>query len=196
MKEFPDRQQEIESIERVELLYSRNLSRLHTIVEVLMETIKVNRLDYNLNFTELELNPETSIIQNKNSRRNEDTKRQVELVLLLQLEVNNVKELTLKASTSIILLLLKWFKISHVLKSYYFSSLLFDQQFFTISLDYLSRCFNNANLQSTSTTKKDELTEYEILINQNKLMNPKIMLPKCDFSIIVYSKKWRITSMY
>lgn len=181
MKEFPDRQQEIESIERVELLYSRNLSRLHTIVEVLMETIKVNRLDYNLNFTELELNPETSIIQNKNSRRNEDTKRQVELVLLLQLEVNNVKELTLKASTSIILLLLKWFKISHVLKSYYFSSLLFDQQFFTISLDYLSRCFNNANLQSTSTTKKDELTEYEILINQNKLMNPKIMLPKCDF---------------
>lgn len=180
-QKYPERALEIESMERVELLYSRNLCRLHTIVEVLMETIKVNRLDYNLNFTELELNPETSIVQNKNSCRDDDTKRKVELVLLLQLEVQNVKELTLKASTSIILLLLKWFKISHVLKSYYFSSLLFDQQFFTISLDYLSRCFNNVNLQSSSTAKKDELTEYEVLINQNKLMNPKIVLPKCDF---------------
>ena len=39
---------------------------------------------------------------------------------------------------------------------------------------------------TNSRQKKDELTEYEILINQNKLMNPKISLPNGNFSIIVY----------
>ncbi|KAL6451427.1 LOW QUALITY PROTEIN: FAR11 Factor arrest protein 11 [Candida maltosa Xu316] len=181
---FSENLPEIESMERIETLYAKNLCRLHTLVEVLMETIKVNRLDYNFNFAELELNPETSILRNKAARnfhRNEETRKRVEMVLLSQLEINNVKEITLKATTSILIMLLKWFKISHVLKGFYFSSLLFDQQFFTISLDYLSRCFNNPNLQSATTEKRDELTEYEILINQNKLTNPKISIPKFEF---------------
>ena len=43
----------IDTLERIETLYSQNLCRLNTIVEVFIETIKVNRLDYNLNFAEL-----------------------------------------------------------------------------------------------------------------------------------------------
>lgn len=49
----------IDTLERIETLYSQNLCRLNTIVEVFIETIKVNRLDYNLNFAELELNSKT-----------------------------------------------------------------------------------------------------------------------------------------
>ena len=113
----------IDTLERIETLYSQNLCRLNTIVEVFIETIKVNRLDYNLNFAELELNSKPSlVIVMKQFKK-------IEMVLILQLEVNNAKELTLKANSSLILNLLKWFKISHILKSYYFSSLLFDQQF-------------------------------------------------------------------
>lgn len=180
-QKYPEKTLVIDTLERIETLYSQNLCRLNTIVEVFIETIKVNRLDYNLNFAELELNSKT-----KSGHRDETIQKKIEMVLILQLEVNNAKELTLKATSSLILNLLKWFKISHILKSYYFSSLLFDQQFFAISLEYLSRCFNNANLQSMITTtnsrqKKDELTEYEILINQNKLMNPKISLPNGNF---------------
>ncbi|KAG7660597.1 FAR11 [[Candida] subhashii] len=192
----PANQREIESMQRVETLYSGNVCRLHTIAEVLLETIKVNRLDYNLNFAELELNPETSFLnsnRSKNINNFEETKQKIEFVMSSQLEVIKIKEITLKATTSILVLLLKWFKISHILKSYYFSSILFDQQFFTIVIDYLSRAFYNPNLQSLISNEnldcnddasngiKNDLTEYEILINQNKLMNPQIHIPNYDF---------------
>ncbi|ODV77147.1 factor arrest protein 11 [Suhomyces tanzawaensis NRRL Y-17324] len=170
----------LRTINRIELFYKKNFIRFNTFIQVLLETIKSNKLDYNLNFPEWELNPETSYL-NKNASANFDpeTKSKIEFVLMLQLEVINVKEITAKASTGIIFLLLKWFKINHVIKFYYLTSLLFDQQFFTLSLDYLSRSFNNSNLQSTD--KDDEITEYEVLINQNKIMNPKIALPKFEF---------------
>ncbi|RLV89986.1 Factor arrest protein 11 [Spathaspora sp. JA1] len=188
---YPDKIDVIELLQRVDDLYSANVSRLYTLMEVLVETIKVNRMDYNLNFAELELNPETSFLSRNGTTTQDDeklknleqTKERIKFVLTSQLEVLNVKEITLKTSTNIILLLLKWFKISHVLKYYYLSSILFDQQFFTVGLDYLSRAFNNANLQSLGKDegKKDDLTEYEILINQNKIMNPQIELPTYDF---------------
>ncbi|KAK6201221.1 factor arrest protein 11 [Scheffersomyces amazonensis] len=190
-EKYPNYKSEIKSIMRTEKFYNKNLTRLNTFIEVLVDTIKYNRLDYNLNFAEWELNPQTSYFNNTNKNKDsfntipgDDTAREkINFVLLSQLEVVNIKEITLKASTSIILLLLKWFKISHVLKYYYLSSILFDQQFFTISLDYLSRSFNNSNLQNLSNRDKmnDELNEYEILINQNKLMNPKIQISSFEF---------------
>ncbi|ABN65029.2 Factor arrest protein 11 [Scheffersomyces stipitis CBS 6054] len=176
---------EIRSIRRVEDFYSKNIVRLHTFIQVLVETIKSNRMDYNLNFAEWELNPETSYFNKSNTTTSENgknAKTRIEYVLMSQLEVINIKEITLKASTSIIILLLKWFKISHVLKYYYLSSILFDQQFFTITLDYLGNGFNNSNLQSMATADKmEDLTDYEILVNQNKLMNPQIKIPKFEF---------------
>ena len=62
----------------------------------------MNRLDYNLNFAELELNSKT-----KSGHRDETIQKKIEMVLILQLEVNNAKELTLKATSSLILNLLK-----------------------------------------------------------------------------------------
>lgn len=201
-EKFPEDTACIRSILYVEQFYKNNLTRFYSFVQVLIETIKLNRLDYNLNFPELELNPETSFLANSSinldtsrpdgaSNNRETSRSKVEFVLLLQLEVLNVKELTLKASTGILTSLLKWFKLNHVLKYYYFSSILFDQQFFSVTLDYISRSFNNSNLQRLSNKSEDEtrndaddeehLSEYEILINQNKIMNPKIELPTFNF---------------
>ncbi|KAK6461631.1 factor arrest protein 11 [Scheffersomyces coipomensis] len=187
---YPDHKSEINSILRVERFYNKNLVRFNAFIEVLVDTIKYNRLEYNLNFAEMELNPQTSYFATNKGNNYENlpdkeaAREKINHILLSQLEVVNVKEITLKASTSIILLLLKWFKISHVLKYYYLTSILFDQQFFAISLDYLSRSFNNSNLQNLSSQDSkihEDLNEYEILINQNKLMNPKIRIPSFEF---------------
>lgn len=165
------------SILRVEKFYKSTLPHLHTFIQVLIETLKYNTLDYNLSYAELELNPETSYLNTTSLPNQAEVESKIRYVLMLQLEVIRVKEITLKASTSIILLLLKWFKASHVLKYYYLTSLLFDQQYFTISLEYLSRSFNNVNLQNE---KKDK-DEYEMMMNQNQLMNPAVVLPEFDF---------------
>lgn len=165
------------SILRVERFYKLTLPHLHTFIQVLIETLKSNKLDYNLNYAELELNPETSYLNTTALPNQAEVEAKIRYVLMLQLEVIRIKEITLKASTSIILLLLKWFKTNHVLKYYYLTSLLFDQQYFTISLEYLSRSFNNVNLQSD---RKDD-DEYETMINQNQLMNPQVELPEFDF---------------
>lgn len=176
---------EINSLLRIEKFYEKNLVHLHTFVLVLIETIKANKYDYNLNYAEWELNPETSYFNGCQKIKQKDTpKETIDFILMSQLEVVNIKEITLKASSAIIVLLLKWFKISHVLKYYYFTSILFDQQFFTVSLDFMSKGFNNPNLRAiinNSPEKIDDLAEYDILINQNKIMNPKIDLPKFEF---------------
>lgn len=183
--EYPDKLSEIDSLERVEQFYSTTFFRLHSLIEVFLEIIKNNRADKNLSLYEYELNPSTSfMVKSKTSHDNDEATTRVEQLLLLQLEVMNVKEIMTKTAVGIISRLLEWFKISHVLKYYYLSSILFDQQFVTTSLDFISNSFNNQNNQSLSHQlgeKKDELLEYEMLINQNKLMNPQIKLSKLDF---------------
>ena len=184
-KEYPEKLSEIDSLERVERFYSKTFFRLHSIIDVFVEIIKNNRVDKNLSLYEYELNPETSfMVKSKTPHDNDEAIVKVEQLLLLQLEVLSVKEIMTKNAVGIISRLLQWFKLSHVLKYYYLSSILFDQQFVTISLDFISNSFNNQNNQSLSHQlggKKDELLEYEMLINQNKLMNPQIKLPKLDF---------------
>lgn len=183
--EYPEKISEINSLERVERFYSTTFFRLHSIIEVFLEIIKSNRIDKNLSLYEYELNPGTSfMVKSKTPHENDEAITKVEQLLLLQLEVMNVKEIMTKTAVGITLRLLQWFKISHVLKYYYLSSILFDQQFVTISLDFISNNFNNQNNQSLShqlAEKKDELLEYEMLINQNKLMNPQFKLPKLSF---------------
>lgn len=199
--QYPDDQNVIKSLIRVEHFYKANLKRLNSLVQVLMETIKVNRMDYNLNYAELELNSSTSffknssILQGKSDLEKDEAKEKVDYILMLQLEMIDVKEVTLKASSSILILLLQWFKKSHILKYYYLSSILSDQQFLSVSLDYMSHSFNNQNLQKwngdddkhspennqLSEDNEERFPEYEVLISQNKIMNPRIELPRFDF---------------
>lgn len=184
-EKYPDKIDEIESLLRVESFYKTNLVRLHSMVQIFIETIKSNRFDYNLNFAEWELNPDTSFLHN-NKTNDKETKSNIDFILMQQLEVLNIKEITLKASSSIIHLLLKWFKINHVLKYYYFSSILFDQQYFSVVLDYMTKTFNNSDLQEFYNNKDnnkeaENIPEYEVLINQNQLRNPQIRLPIFEF---------------
>lgn len=181
----PSKKDEIQSLLRVESIYKTNLSRFHSLIQIFIETMKSNRYDYNLNYAEWELNPETSYFRDEKANDRE-SKSKIDFVLMQQLEVVHVKEITLKAMSSIIFLLLKWFKTNHVLKYYYFSSILFDEQYFTVLFEHLNRAFNNNDIQQFADNKNpsddnDNITEYEILINQNQLMNPQIELPQFDF---------------
>lgn len=182
---YPDNHDEIKSLLRVESLYANNLHRLHSVMQVLIETIKSNTYDYNLNFAEMELDPKTSYINqmlNHDTNTADETRAKIEFVIMQQLEVQKIKEITAKASSSIILLLIKWFKINHVLKYYYLTSILFDQQFFNVLMELLNRSFNNPSLQTPQFRDSEEsFTEYEFLTSQNKLMNPQIKLPKFEF---------------
>lgn len=193
---YPENHDEIKSILRVESLYCNNLHRLHSVMQVLIETIKSNKYDYNLNFAELELNPKTSCINQmmNNDQTTDETRAKIEFIIMQQLEVQKIKELTVKASSSIILLLIKWFKINHVLKYYYLTSILFDQQFFNVLMELLNKSFNNTNLQTSQPREGEELlTEYEVLTSQNKLINPQIHLPKFEFFNNCHNKQ---TSQY
>jgi len=197
-RKYPKKKREIMSILRVEKFYSKTLTHLHTFIQVLVETIKANKYEYNLNYAECELNPETSYFNTstKFNTNKASAKKSVDFVLMLQLEIINIKEITLKASTGIILLLLKWFKINHVLKHHYLTSILFDQQFFTISLDFVGRGFNNNNLKVPTklAEENNELSEYESLINENKIMNPQIQIPNFEFfnnCLNDFPKEWK-----
>lgn len=185
---YPEKAKEINSLLRVELFYKTNLPRLSSLVQILIETIKSNQYDYNLNFPEWELNSDTSYVKRANDgNSNADQSRdKIEFILMQQLEVIKIKEITLKATTNIILLLLKWFKVSHIVKHYYLTSILFDQQYFNVLIDFLGKSFNNTDLQEMKGKADSEVngtawSDYETIITQNKLMNPEIDIPKFDF---------------
>ncbi|EEQ39510.1 hypothetical protein CLUG_03638 [Clavispora lusitaniae ATCC 42720] len=170
---------EARSLARVESFYGQNLSRLHSLVKLLVDVIKNNNFDFNLKEAETELNPETSFslkFASSGYKRNDKIQR----VILGKLETLRVKETTLKASSAILILLLRWFKVSHVLKSYYFSSLLFDAQYLSVFMDFLANSFNNPSLQDSLEGDK-ETYSYDTLITQNKLMNPDIRIPQFEF---------------
>lgn len=180
--------EEVHSLLRVESFYDKTLESLNSFIEVLVETIKSNKFDYDLNFPEWELNPETSCFDSTlgDSDGSESARAKIEFILMQQLEVLLVKEITLKASSAIILLLLQWFKKNHVLKYWYLSSLLFDEQYLSILMDFLNSSFNNNNLQQLKkkpygTTDNLNNSNYDSQFYQNKILNPMIRLPKFEF---------------
>lgn len=180
LKQYPSKQVEINSIMRVERFYSNNVEKLTNLIKVVVDIIMSNKIEHNLNFIEKELNGETDYYEGdgEGSGIDPNKKRQVDKILIQQLEVLHIKEITLKAGSSIILLLLKWFKINHVLKYYYFTTILFDEQIFSVIMDYLSNSFNNSNIHNAKTRKE---FEFEKILYQNKLMNPKIDLENLQF---------------
>lgn len=171
-------QSEICTLRRIEKFYDSSLVHLHGLVEVLNGVIKSNKFDFNLKDAELEFDPEIAFSNRFGGVSNLNNK--VQLVILHKLELENLKEISLKATSAILNLLMKWFKVSHVLKYQYFSSLLFDQQYFNVFVDFLGSSFNNTELQNSDEFNKGT-APYDILISQNKLMNPAISIPQFDF---------------
>lgn len=170
---------EIRLLSRVEEFYSKNLTDLHALVEVLVETVKSNKHDFSLRDAEQELDPDLAFSE-RYAGPDKGARNRVRKLIVEQFEVLRLKETALKASSSIMILLLKWFKASHVLKYYYFSSLLFDEQYLAVFIDFMANSFNNSDLQESEEVTKN-MPPYEVLSSQNKLMNPSIDIPELNF---------------
>lgn len=148
-------------LERVERLYASSLPHLHTLMQVFVHTLELCKWDFNLKEAEQELDPETLFA----TRFGYGCK--LEERVIAQLETQRAKEICVKAGASIMYHLLKWFKLNHVLQFTYLSTLLFNEGFFETVMDYLSRSFDNSDLQDP-----EDQTQSELVSMQNKLMNP------------------------
>lgn len=168
------------SLHRVEEVYSRSLLRLPSLVKVLVKIIKSSEITVSLKDFECEVDPATSFAS-KYCDEELTTYEKLRTVMLRQLETIKAKENTLVASSSLLILLLRWFKESHVVKSYYLSSLIFDEQYFRVLVDFLTNSFNNSNLQDFENNNKKNLSPYDVVSSQNRLMNPRISIEDFDF---------------
>lgn len=190
---FSDEAVEARRLNRVEKFYKNNLSKLNSLVQTLVGVIKSNKYEVSLKEIETELDPETSFSIRFSSS---DPKliEKVRNAILVKLETMRVKETTLKASSAIAILLLRWLKASHVLKYYYFSSLLFDAQFFPAFVDFLGNSMNNPALQDSVESCKDS-NPYDIITTHNKVRNPTIEIPQFDFFNVCRGRGARIEAI-
>lgn len=167
------------SLQRVDKFYQRALPYLPSLVKVSMEVIKSYKSDLSLRDIEQEINTSSSFA----FRYSDDYAKSYHKIrghMLKLLEGLHTKEITLKATSSIIVLLLNWFKASHVIKSYYFNSILFDEQFVNVFVDFLANSLINNDLQDFEENNKS-FGPNEVVAAQNKLMNPEIEIPQYDF---------------
>lgn len=177
LKKYPKKELEIQSLIRIEKFYSKNLKRLANIIDVLINTIDSTKLNHNLSSIEAELNGDNSYYQHNQLKIDQTRKEEVDFILIQRLEVFRTKEIITKASLSIIMLLLKWFKINHIIKYYYLTTILFDHHFLNIIMDLLTSSFNDVNNQTPNKNGSD----IEKMVYQNRLMNPQIVIPHFEF---------------
>ncbi|OBA21696.1 hypothetical protein METBIDRAFT_32170 [Metschnikowia bicuspidata var. bicuspidata NRRL YB-4993] len=168
----------LRSLNRTEIYYKRILRHLRGFVDVLVNVVKTSKVEVSLRDLEKELDPETSFTERFGGE--DSTNKKIFGMIYHQLDVLRAKETTLKAVSSILILTLRWFKLSHPLKAYYFSSLLFDARFLDVFVDFLADSFNNSALQNFATENKG-MPVYDILSSQNRLLNPAINLPQLSF---------------
>ncbi|CAH6719529.1 hypothetical protein CLIB1444_02S10638 [[Candida] jaroonii] len=180
LKKYPNKSIEIRSLIRVEGIYKNNLDRLNNLASVLLDTIKLTKFE-KLEFIENQLNGDLKFDHIDGSSISSINK-----VLIQQLEMLKIREITQMASSSIIILLLKWFKLNHVLKYYYFSSILFDQHICTTIMEVLNKSFNNESF----VTDKEEFNQ---ILYQNRLMNPTIRLKNLEFFNNCLNKTVKVT---
>lgn len=166
------------SLKRVEQFYGRCMSHFQSLVTVMLCVVSSNKLDVNLRDIELEINLTYSFLLKFGS--DAEISNYVKTALYRKLECIRVKETTLRAVSGSFIFLLRWLKQSHVLKSFYFGTLLLDSQFMNVFTEFLADSFNDNALQKADD-ENVALSSYEVLVLQNKLMNPKISLPQYDF---------------
>lgn len=110
----------IEIMNRVDSYYANCLPSLNSLVFVLLQTIESN-------------------LTNINYRRADFANDDKISPLMPRLEINRTKEISMRSSLGIIFLLLKWFKLSHILKFEHFAVLLNDSRYVQICTSILSK---------------------------------------------------------
>lgn len=178
---FEDKSPVAKSLNRVEQVYAKTLPQLPSLIKVLVSVVRLSKIAISLKDYEIEVNPETSFAA-KYGDPALQTYKDFRGGMLRQLEAVRTRETTLQASAAIIILLLRWFKASHVLKFYYLNLLVFDEQFFPALVDFLGNALSNPDLQDFEHNTK-VLSPYDVVASQNRLMNPRIYIPEFDFFV-------------
>lgn len=118
---------ETKSLSRVEKFYAKSLPYLSSMTHVLLQVVVSTQ--------------ENNQILDKDSK---DTLKRNELEIIAS------KETALKNSMYILILLLKWFKVDHVLKFEHLSTLIYDSNYFTIMIQYLKSIGESVYLRITN----------------------------------------------
>ena len=166
------------SLDRVEKYYRKTLKHLRAFVDVLLGVLKTSKIDISLRDLERELDPESSFTGRFGSEHTRNSK--IFGMIYHQLDVLRAKEITLKAVSAIMVLTLRWFKVSHPMKAIYFNSLLFDARFMSVFAEFLGDSFNNSALQNFASENKVMQT-YDVISSQNRLMNPSVNVAQLGF---------------
>lgn len=171
IEENPMFEDEIQSLQNVEEFYTKGLPYLNSLVSIVLKLLNSNIIpSQQTDGKTRQRTPYTSKYQDAekpylSSKLNPFEKQ--------KLEVERIKETMLKNASTIIMLLQEWFKLSHVLKFEYFSTLLYDQDF----LIYLFRYLDSNKIQAFSG-KEVDFKEKDTLIN-NRIVY-------CDYKVLYY----------
>ncbi|GAA5872543.1 hypothetical protein JCM16303_004557 [Sporobolomyces ruberrimus] len=115
-KELEERRADLERLERVELLYRHTLANLQSAVIVLLKLLLAT----------VTANQNLPNAANANNLNGEGCTEPPPDLSLEDCDILRHREITSKAVSAILILTLKWFKASHVMKFHYFSQLLVD----------------------------------------------------------------------
>ncbi|GAA5896651.1 Far11p [Sporobolomyces salmoneus] len=115
-KELEERRAHLQRLERVELLYRHTLANLQSAVIVLLKLLLAT----------VTANQNLPNAANANNLNGEGATEPPPDLSLEDCDILRHREITSKAVSAILILTLKWFKASHVMKFHYFSQLLVD----------------------------------------------------------------------
>lgn len=172
VKENPMYEDEIRSLQYIEEFYREGLPYFNSLIFVLLKMLITNVIP-----SQQSSDGKTRQRTPYNLKNFQESKPYISSKLTLfekqKLEINRLKETILKNSSSIILLLQKWFKVSHVLKFEFFTTLLFDQDF----LIYLFRYLDSNKIQTYAGKDVD-------FKDPTNLLNNRIVY--CDYKVLYY----------
>ncbi|GAV27834.1 hypothetical protein PMKS-001302 [Pichia membranifaciens] len=173
INENPMFEDEIRSLINVENFYKQGIPYFNSLIFIILKLLISNTIPTQQSSESGKTRQRTPYV----SKSSEDDKPYLSEKLSTfgkqKLEINRMKETMLKASSSILLMLQKWFKLSHVLKFEFFTTLLFDQEF----LIYLFRYLDSNKIQAHAG-KDFDIKETKSLIN-NRIVY-------CDYNVLYY----------
>lgn len=182
IKDTPFFEPEINSLRRVEAFYKQGLPHLNALIKIIIQILTSSIIPTHIS------KEDESMAKNGTRQRQVNhgaqTKRHLNALSLSmferqKLEINRMRESMLKSATSIIVLLQEWFKLSHVLKFEYFTSLLYDQDYPI----YLFRYLDSTKIQALSINSNDT-SEYERLLNNT--------LVYCDYEVLYQKPEYNV----
>lgn len=172
IKENPMFEDEIRSLINVENFYKQGIPYFNSLIYIILKLLISNTIPTQQSVENGKTRQRTTF----NSKDNDNKKPYISDKLTIfekqKLEINRMKETMLKTLSSILLMLQKWFKLSHILKFEFFTTLLFDQDF----LIYLFRYLDSNKIQANSNNSDFKDTK--------NLINNRIVY--CDYKVLYY----------